>query len=56
MQVDDLEMERNNIELELLPLEAIEIEQTLLQREKIEIDFSPVLFIRKSMETYEGSH
>lgn len=37
-------------------MEAIKIEQALLQVEKIQIDFTPVLFITRSMETYEGQY
>jgi hypothetical protein len=37
-------------------MEEIKIEQALLEVEKIEIDFSPVLFITRSMETYEGEY
>jgi hypothetical protein len=35
-------------------MEEIKIEQALLELEKIEIDFSPMFFITRSMETYEG--
>lgn len=31
------------------------IEQEFLQLEKVEINFSPILFIARSMETNEGS-
>jgi hypothetical protein len=54
MQVNDLETETIKIEQALLQVETIKIEQTLLQVEKVKIDFSPVLFIRRTMETAEG--
>lgn len=36
--------------------ENIKMEQELLEVEHIKIDFSPVLFITRSMETYEGQY
>jgi len=37
-------------------MESIKVEQALLAVVKIQIDFSPVLFITRSMETYEGEY
>ena len=34
--------------------ENIQEEKALLEIEKIEIDFTPILFITRSMETWEG--
>ena len=36
--------------------EGILCEQELLQLEKIEVDFTPILFITRSMETSEGEY
>jgi hypothetical protein len=37
-------------------MEEIRIEEKLLQISTIKIDFLPVLFITKSMETFEGEY
>ena len=37
-------------------IEKILAEQTLLEIKKIEINFTPVLFITKSMETWQGEN
>ncbi len=34
----------------------IQTEQTLLEIEKVEIDFAPILFITKTMETHQSQN